>query len=373
MPEQPGGEKTLPASARKRQQAREKGNVPKSQDLNAALMMLVALMGLLYLGPYMLTEMLKATRHFFMSLPTTTISSFVFQTLSIQALYWLGRIVAPMMLLMLVAGIAVNTLQVGFLFAPQALTLNVGRLNPLTGLGRFFTVRAVVDLTKSILKLVIISWLVYLALRDRWEQLLLLTNLPPIGVAEALGEIAFAVWWRVVLAMIILGIFDFGFQRWQYGRDLMMTQREAREETKEMEGDPRIKQRIRQIQRQMAMKRMMKEVPKADVVITNPTHYAIALRYDPASMQAPMVVAKGARLLAARIRELAVEHSVPIIEKPELARALYRAVDIGGYVPEQLFRAVAEVLAFVYRIDRRIEKVREREALAGTQARRAAV
>jgi flagellar biosynthetic protein FlhB len=165
-----------------------------------------------------------------------------------------------------------------------------------------------------------------------------------------------------------LGVLDFGFQRWQYGRDLMMTVQEAKEEMKQLEGDPRIKQRIRQIQRQMAMKRMMAEVPEADVIITNPIRFAVALRYDPKTMDAPVVIAKGARLLAQRIREIAEEHDVPIVEKPELARALFKSIDVGQPVPEDLFRAVAEVLAFVFKIDRREEKRHERSAMSGAPA-----
>lgn len=173
-------------------------------------------------------------------------------------------------------------------------------------------------------------------------------------------ELVLVVWFRVVVAMLVLGTIDFAFQRWQYGRDLMMTVQEAKEEARQFEGDPRIKQRIRQIQRQMALRRMMAEVPRADVVVTNPIRFAVALRYDMANMQAPIVVAKGARLLAKRIREIAEEHDVPIVEKPELARALFKSIEVGQAVPHDLFRAVAEVLAFVYRIDRREEKIRER-------------
>jgi len=185
-------------------------------------------------------------------------------------------------------------------------------------------------------------------------------ELTPRALVPAIGGLVMTVWWRIALAMLVLGILDYGFQRWQHNRDLMMTVQEARQEAKELEGDPRIKARVRHIQRQMALQRMMAGVPAADVIITNPTTYAVALRYDMAEMSAPVVVAKGARLLAERIRNIALEHTVPIVRKPDLARTLYRTIEVGQPVPENLFRAVAEVLAYVYEIDRRADKVRER-------------
>jgi flagellar biosynthetic protein FlhB len=268
------------------------------------------------------------------------------------------------MAVLLVAGVAVNAVQVGLLLAPKALAFKFDRLDPIKGFGRFASIRTFAELVKSVLKLVLATWIVYVALDDRWQELVLLSGLPPLGIVKVLAGLVFTIWWRLALVMLVLGLLDYGFQRWQYEKDLIMTQREAREEAKEMDGDPRIKQRIRQIQRQMAMQRMMKQVPEADVVITNPTTYAIALRYDPATMEAPVVVAKGMRLVAQRIRGIAIENDVPIVERPELARALYKAVNIGENVPENLFRAVAEVLAFVYRIDRRAAKARERARVA---------
>ncbi len=192
-------------------------------------------------------------------------------------------------------------------------------------------------------------------------------TLPPQGLVIAMAGLIVAVWWRVVLAMLAIGLADYGFQYWQRERDLRMTHQEMKEEMREMEGDPKIKRRVRQLQRQMAMQRMMAEVPTADVVVTNPTHYAVALRYDLEGMGAPQVIAKGMRLLAARIREIAVAHDVPIVQKPELARLLYKSVEVGDQIPEDMFRAVAEVLSYVYQIDRRAEKRRARERFFDAQ------
>ena len=234
-------------------------------------------------------------------------------------------------------------------------------MNPIQGFQRFFSVRTLVELVKSLFKLGIISAIVYFTLANRWGEVLSLMHMSPAASSLAVWDLIVAVWWRIALAMVILGILDYAFQRWQFGQDQRMTHQEARQEMKEMEGDPQIKQRVRQIQRQMAMQRMMGEVPEADVVITNPVTYAIALRYDVKAMNVPVVVAKGARLQAQRIREVAVEHDVPIVERPELARALYRSIELGQPIPEDLFKAVAEVLAYVYRIDNRAKKQEERK------------
>jgi flagellar biosynthetic protein FlhB len=265
---------------------------------------------------------------------------------------------------MAVFGLASNVLQIGFLASSQALQPKFDRLNPITGLRRFFSVRIVIELVKSVLKLVVITWIVWFGIQNRLGEVLYSIHLTPETLAWAVSSLVIAIWWRVVIAMLVLGILDFGIQRWMHSRDLRMTVQEAREEAKQLEGDPRIKQRVRSIQRQMAMQRMMAEVPTADVVITNPTTFAVALRYDTRTMAAPVVVAKGARIIAERIRDIAMEHNVPIVQKPELARALYHSIEINRPVPESLFVAVAEVLAFVYEIDRRAEKVRERHEAA---------
>ncbi|HIJ72832.1 MAG TPA: flagellar biosynthesis protein FlhB [Candidatus Hydrogenedentes bacterium] len=360
MPEDVGGEKTLPASPLKRQRAREKGNVAKSQDLTAACTLLVALLAMRFLAPAMFERLISATRYFFSDAHVLSSEPFMLQPLAVKALLLSASCVIPFMIVMLMAGVAVNVAQVGFLFSVQALAPKPEKLNIFTGFKKFFTLRSFVELVKSLIKLTLVTWIVWLTMRNRWDRLLVLMYLDPISVAGGIAALVGTIWWRIVLAMLVLGVLDYAFQRWHYERDLMMTVQEAREEAKQVEGDPRIRQRIRQIQRQMAVQRMMAEVPRAEVVITNPTTYAVALRYNVAEMAAPVVVAKGARLLAKRIRDVADKHNVPVVEKPELARALYRTAEVGQPVPEDLFRAVAEVLAFVFNIDRRAEKIHER-------------
>lgn len=375
MPEDTGGEKTLPPSPQKIRKAREKGNVARSQDLTAAWSLMVAL-GVMYaFGRMMLDGITSAGAYYFAHAATFPVERWTLQELALGIFLHTARYLLPVLALMLVGGVTINLIQVGFLFAPQAMSPRLDKLNPVTGMSKFFSRRSLVELVKSILKLAVISYIVYLTFRGRWMAVLDTAYLTPSGLIGTIATLIAAVWFRVVLAMFVIGLLDLGFQRWEYDRELRMTQHEAKEELKEMEGDPRIRQRVRQIQRQLAMQRMMKEVPKADVVVTNPTTYAVALRYDMREMQAPVVVAKGARLMAERIRDMALEHDVPIVEKPDLARTMYRTLELNQPVPGQLFLAVAEVLAFVYQIDRRAEKLRERNELmegpAGVQARAA--
>ena len=373
MADESGGEKSLPASGQKKQRARDQGNIARSQDLTAGLALLAALFALWILSGTIWTTLIETMRHYLEDtidiLPTRDSMTYV----AAEMVWYTALAVLPFMLIMMVFGVAANVLQVGFVASSQALQPKFDRLNPISGLRRFFSMRIVIELVKAVLKLIIVGWIVWYGVRDRLGEVLYSIHLTPDTLAWAVSSLVVAIWWRVVLAMLVLGILDYGVQRWMHERDLRMTVQEAREEARQLEGDPRIKQRIRSIQRQMAMQRMMAEVPTADVVITNPTTFAVALRCDVRTMTAPVVVAKGARILAERIRDVAMEHHVPIVQKPELARALYHTIDVNRPVPEGLFVAVAEVLAFVYEIDRRAEKVRERQEAARMRPAGAAI
>ncbi|MCP4646021.1 MAG: flagellar biosynthesis protein FlhB [bacterium] len=360
MADTSGGEKTLPASPRKREQARRKGNVAKSQDLNAGITLTAALLVLALTGGSILEQLVDMTAYYLGGVASIPLDTSTAAPLTAGVLMRAGRMVVPAMLMMLVAGVAVNLLQVGFLLTGEPLIPKLDKLNIFTGFKKFFNPRTASELVKSVLKLSIIGFVVYLTLKSRWDQVLALGYLSPAWVTKSVASIVFVVWLRIALIMIVLGVFDYGFQWWMREQDLRMTVQEAKEESKELEGDPQIRRRIREVQRRMAYQRMMADVPTADVIVTNPIRYAVALRYDAEGMGAPIMVAKGARIVAAKIRSIAEEHDVPIVEKPELARALYRTLDVGQPVPEKLFRAVAEVLAFVYQIDRRADKVRER-------------
>jgi flagellar biosynthetic protein FlhB len=372
MSQDVGGEKSLPASAQKKQRAREEGNVARSQDLSSALALFAALLGLVMCGGFMFDQIMQAGEHILGEAATLQLKDESLQQIVIQAIYFTAMASAPLMLVMLAAGVISNLGQVGFLFTTKPLAPDLNRLNPITGFGRLFSPRSVVELIKSIAKLSLIAYVVVAYLRDEVYTVILLMNLGPLDMLAPVIELVIGVWWRVAMVMLVLGVADFGYQWWQREQDLRMTMQEAKQEMKEMEGDPHIKRRVRQLQRQMAAQRMIAAVPEADVVITNPTHYAVALRYDAENMNAPIVVAKGMRLVAQKIRDIATEHRVPIVQKPALAREIFRQVEVNAPVPESLFVAVAEVLSFVFRIDKRAAKRRERERMFGRPAARAA-
>ncbi len=361
MAEDSGGEKSLPATGRKKEKAREEGNITRSQDLSAAAALGTGLLALYMLGSSMLRTLLSCGRYYLGQAAQLDLEAVPLSSFAADAAYWLAAGALPFALVMLFSGLVMNFAQVGVLFTTQPLMPKLNKLNPITGFKKFVSTRTFVELVKSLIKLGAVGVIVYLSVRNRLPELLVLSSLTPLAIMHATAGMIASVWWRIVLAMIALGIADYGYQYWQRERDLRMTHQEMKEEMREMEGDPKVKRRVRQLQRELVMKRMMGEVPTADVIVTNPTEYAVALRYNMATMGAPEVIAKGRRLLAQRIRDIGVEHSVPIVQKPELARALYGAVEVGDQVPEKLFRAVAEVLSYVYQIDRRAEKTRERE------------
>lgn len=371
MAEESGGEKSLPASQQKIQRAREDGNIAKSQDLSSGIALAVALLGMVLFGPSIMDTLLGAGRYYLHNAPDLTPDKQSLVGIATGALWVVALCTLPIALLLVVTGVLTNLFQVGLLLTAKPLTPKFSRLNPISGLQRFVTLRSLVDLVKSILKLVLVVLVVWIALRNRVDEIVMLMSLTPMGILKGVSGLVFSVWWRIAAVMILLGLFDFGYQRWQHLQDLRMTHQEVRQESKELEGDPHIKRRVRQLQRQMATQRMMKDVPQADVIITNPIRFAVALRYDMAEMETPIVVAKGARKVAERIREIATENNVPIVQKPELARALYKSIEVGDRIPENLYRAVAEVLSFVYGIDRRRDKIRERETAWHTaEARR---
>ncbi|MBR3456984.1 MAG: flagellar biosynthesis protein FlhB, partial [Selenomonadaceae bacterium] len=261
----------------------------------------------------------------------------------------LAKTVLPVMFAILIMGLGINLFQVGLKFSTEAIEIKLDKLNPINGFGRMFSKRTLVELVKSILKIVIIGFFLYNYLKD---EIFVMPQFIYYDLGTSLEEIAriiFAMIFQVLAVIIILAILDFTYQKWQTTQDLKMTKQEVKDEMKQSEGDPQIKGKIRQKQRQMAMARMMQEVPKADVIITNPTHYAVALQYSQ-GMTAPAVLAKGQDFVAQKIKEIAKEHKVPIVENKPLARALFAAVEVGDMVPPELYQAVAEVLAYVYRL-----------------------
>lgn len=332
------------------QETREKGQVAKSAELNSALILLTSIMMLYFTGGAMLNQMMDQFKIVYNDL-----NEIGRETTSVQYLMTAGlkpflAILAPLLIVITVVAIGANVAQFGFLFSLEPLVPKFDKLNPLAGIKRMFSPRAFVEVLKGILKLVIVGGISYWTLLQQKDRYLLLLN---DGVGEILrftGAVVYQLTVRISGALLVLALADFLYQKWQYKKDLMMTKEELKEEAKQMEGDPLVKTAIRSLQLTRARQRMMGSVPQADVVITNPTHIAVAMKYDVEKMNAPVILAKGARLLAARIREIAQKNGIPIIENKPLARSLYKIGEIGKEIPAELFQAVAEVFAYVYQM-----------------------
>ena len=342
------GEKTEEPTAKKRQDARKKGQVGKSQELSTAFVLLAGffLLKVLWSGIY--ADIANYTTYIFSHLDQT-LDTEGLMTLLIGVMEIMARTAMPIMLGIMIVGLGVNFYQVGIMFSVDQLQPDLGKLNPLTGVGRMFSKRSLVELIKSLLKIAIIGVILYLFLRD---ELLGMPQFIYFDLPKSLQEMAgivFKMAFQIIGVIMVLAVLDLGYQKWQTTQDLKMTKQEVKDEFKQTEGDPQIKGKIRQKQRQMAMARMMQEVPKADVIVTNPTHFAVALQYHK-GMVAPLVLAKGQDLVAKRIKDIARENRVPIVENRPLARALYASTEVGDLVPAELYQAVAEVLAYVFRL-----------------------
>jgi len=260
----------------------------------------------------------------------------------------LAKALAPLFLVALVTGFLASFVQIGWLFTATPLIPDFAKLNPLTGMARFFSKRSLIEVIKSLLKVGLIGWIAFKTVADEFSNALLLAEMPVDGTIHYLAKTAALVMAKVAAIMIFLAALDYGFVRYELEEKMKMTKQEQKEEMKETEGDPHIKSKIRSIQQQMARRRMMAAVPQADVVITNPTHFAVAIQYKAGEMDAPVVLAKGQDLLAEKIREIAREHDIPLVENPPVARLLHSKVEVGQSIPDEMFKAVAEILAYVY-------------------------
>lgn len=347
------GDKTEEPTAKKREDARQKGQVARSQELNAAAVLLAGFSMIYVLWEYIYGNVSEYAAHVFSHLSEISVSAESITELFIGIIILMLKTSIPIMFGIMLIGLAINFYQVGFVVSTEKLEPKLDNLNPINGFGRIFSKRSLVEMIKSIFKILVIGFFIYLFLKD---EIPYMPYFIYYDLGHSLVEIAdkiFTMTFKVIAVIIVLAIADYAYQQWQTTQDLMMTKQEVKDEYKNTEGDPQIKGRIKQKQRQMAMARMMQEVPKADVIITNPTHLAIALMYHK-GMVAPQVLAKGQDLVAQRIKEIARENRITIVENKPLARALYDTVDIGGSVPHELYQAVAEVLAYVYRLKHRV-------------------
>lgn len=349
------GDKTEAPTPRRRQEARDQGNIARSTDLTAAMLLL----GITILISFSGARIIEALRKLVESglsghltvhtLRDLTPMVFSLTTFMVQAMM-------PMLVGTLLIAILANWLQVGF--HPNLKKLQPRfPFNPIKGIKRLFGGgRGPVQMGMNLLKLVLVSFVAYSAVAGKISTIVGVANLEVIQIFALCAGIVYDITIRIGVVLLILAILDFSYQKWKHEQDLKMTKQEVKDEMKRMEGDPQIKARRRQIQTQQAMKRIRSTVPTADVIVTNPTHFAIALKYDGESMNAPRVVAKGADFLAFRIREIAVEHGIPIIERPPLARALYRLCEVGQEIPEQFYSVVAEILAYVYELSGKVKR-----------------
>lgn len=343
-------DRTEAPTPRRREEARESGQIARSADLSAAVLLLGSLLFLNWWGEGIFGRLLTLTRTYLGEDGVHTVDSRQLGTLARSVLIETSQILLPFMAALVVLAIVVNYLQIGWVITFKPITPTLDRLNPLSGLARMFSARAFVHLVMGILKMAVLTFVAWWTLRDRVGLLAGGSGMSHLTLVAVGSDLLFTLGLRLAIVLLILAIIDYGYQRLRTEKDLRMTKEEVREELKRMEGDPKIKARRRQVQMQIAMQRIRAAVPKADVVITNPTEFAVVLQYDSETMNAPRLTAKGTDYMAMRIRELAIAHGVPIVERPPLARAIYRQVEVGHEVPAEFYKAVAEVLAYVYEL-----------------------
>jgi flagellar biosynthetic protein FlhB len=343
-------DRTEAATPRRRQEVRQRGQVARSIELSSAFILTVCVIVLRYSLPWLFMQLKLLCTGTLIHLPESDWTIENVHRGGIVTFLNVARLSAPILAAAVLAGIAVNLAQVGFLLTLEPLKPDFNRLNPIMGFGRLFSTRGGVDLMKSVLKVVMVSAVAFATARSQLPLFISTAQMSTPMALSALGGILYTLCLRVCVAMLILAALDYIYQRVHFEQSIRMTREEVREEMRQMEGDPTLRARIRRRQREIARQRMMQEVPRADVVITNPTRLAVALRYAAGEMSAPTVVAKGQRLMAERIREVARQHGVPIVENKPLAQALFKSVEIGQEIPAELYQAVAEVLAFVYRL-----------------------
>jgi len=348
------GEKTEKATPKKRQDTRKKGQTAKSQDVNTALILLFVFLSLLFLGPYLLDILLSILRESFQTFILMEVSEtsilIILERLFQETMLFLG----PIMIIAIVAGIFSNYIQIGFLFSSEPLKMKLEKIDPIKGFKRIFSIRALVELLKSLLKIVFVGAITFIFLWYHLDDIMMLINKQVEVSFYTVAQLTIQMGLYASVALLFLSGLDYLYQKYDFEKSIRMSKQDIKDEYKNTEGDPLIRSRIKQRQREMAMRRMMQEVPNADVIITNPTHYAIALKYDENKMDAPYVIAKGVDFVAQKIKLIAKENDVITIENRPLARALYDQVEIGEAIPDEFFKAVAEILAYVYRIKQKI-------------------
>ena len=354
MPEQDFQERTEKATPRRRREARKEGQVAKSMELNAAAIICLGFASFYVLGPPLVRQVYSLMSYVMANAPFIATSDELYLNLFTQV----GRnfliIMLPVFVVMVIIAAGINLVQVGVGVSSKALGPKFDKINPLKGLKRLFSVRSIVHAVRDSIKLAVVGFVAYKVIDSEFDSFFLYPDMTVSQLATSLGSLTLSIALKIGASIFVLAIIDYLYQKYEYEKSIRMSKQEIKEELKDTDGSPQVKARIRQIQREMTKKRMMAAVPIADVVVTNPTEIAVALKYDREEHGAPQVIAKGERLIAQRIREIATEHDIPIVEDKPLARSLFKMCDVGEFIPDQLYRAVAELLAYIYRLNGKV-------------------
>jgi|SRR3989344_4354237 len=347
-------DKTEDPTAQRMEEFRKEGHVAQSRELTAFFVLTACLLAMYFAGPSLFAGFFQIFSDMLAQSATTMITDETIGGILIEMLKSTGAIVLPISFAGFVAGVLGSLTQIGFNISLKPLEPEFSKINPITGFRRVYSINSLVEGLKAFLKLSVISGVAYSIVSNSFEDTSVLSELESREVISYMGSASFRLVGSIAIALLVISALDVAYQKFRHHRQLMMTKKELRDELKQSQGDPMMRARIRTVQRDLAHKRMMEEVKKADVIVTNPTHIAVAIRYDLEKMSAPKVVAKGADFIALNIKDLAKKHNVPIVENVPLARALHKSVKVGAYIPRSLYQAVAEVLAYVYRLRGRI-------------------
>ncbi len=354
MADQGFQERTEKATSRRRTKAREEGKVAKSMELNSAAILCLGFLSLWMMGPHLAKQTMQLMSYTMANAPQIALADPTFARVFADNMLKFFIILGPVFALVVMVAFGVNVAQVGFKITPKSMELKLDKLNLVNGLKRLVSLRSLVQLVRDSIKLFIIGFVAYKVIKSEFSSFFLLPDMSVVQLATMMGKMALMLVIKIGAVILAIAILDYIYQRYEFEKSIKMSKQDLRDEYKDTEGSPQIKSRVRQLQRQMARNRMMGAVPTADVVVTNPTHLAVALKYDPSEMTAPVVVAKGERLIAQRIKEIAIEHGIPVIEDKPLARALFKMCDVGQLIPANLYNAVAELLAYVYRMKEKV-------------------
>lgn len=346
--------KTEQATPRKRSELRNKGQVARSQEFNTAVLFILAIVFLRFYLPGVFLYVESSTAELWGQFPKDMDAS---DLIAMMASLGMGMMVAlaPLFLMLMIGAVLVNVLQVGFQFSMYPLRFDLAKLNPVNGFKRLFSLQPLIQLAQNLVKIAIFTALSWSILASHYHQLLQTVQMELGETGTLIGAIVWEIGWKIGLTMMVLALIDLAWQRWYFSRNIRMSKQEIKDESRNSEGDPQVKARIRSLQRKAALSRMMEAVPRADVILTNPVHLAVAVAYHREDMNAPRVLAKGAAKVAERIKDSARSHDVPIIENKELARALYRTTEVGQEIPADLYAAVSEVLIYVFQVSGKLD------------------